>query len=156
MATIHVSRKRDGTSKKKSEHFEPLYMFNKQGELINKKGEIVSDEGEKRRIIEEAEKAEREGKAEKAYVHAVDSGGFLVMEVLSKEGTLGISVYDRQLVRLANGVFADLRYIRGLKEFPSGVITKGTESIYYDLRYPYQEPIFARDEKGKEIKRWLD
>ena len=79
----------------------------------------------------------------------------MTKEILNKEGTLAVSQYKGQLVRLANAFFTNVRYIPKLEEFPSGVITKGQQKVYYDLNYPYQKPIFALDENDKEIARWL-
>ena len=137
-----------------STYFEPLYTLDDKGNLINTSGEMI-DTDEAERLVSEALQ-DPSLRVEEAYVHTVEEGDLLITQVLTKEGTLAMSVYKRQLIRIANGVFAELNYLPGVNNFPSGVITKGTEAVYYDLRYPYQRPLFARDEENNEIKRWLD
>jgi len=122
------------------EYFEPLEMLE-----IGRDGE---------RSYYGIRSAEGDETVETAYVHLVKKGGLLATEILTKEGTLAISIYDRQLVRLANGLLANLRYLSTIPEdFPSGIITLGQEAVHYDLLAPYQRPVFSLDAtpQGEEI-----
>ncbi|TRZ47878.1 MAG: hypothetical protein D4S01_11410, partial [Dehalococcoidia bacterium] len=163
IGTIHVSCIIDAQG---SKHFEPLYMLDDRGDLVNPSGERI-DQAERDRLISQAQQ-DPSLTIEEAYVHRVKAGELLVREVLSREGTLAMSVYNRQLIRLANGMLSDLRYLQDAdrvarylsgddeRRFPSGIITLGLETVYYDLNYPYQKPLFARDTENSEIKRWID
>jgi phosphoenolpyruvate-protein kinase (PTS system EI component)/phosphotransferase system HPr-like phosphotransfer protein len=112
---------------------------------------------------------------EKAYDYVVDNGDLLINETLSKEGTQAMRIYKVQLFRLANGVFANLRYIPGFSEAPTGVITAdndeltgahglgfGKECVYYNMANVSEEPIFSVDMaqdgsvyKARLLRRWV-